>query len=54
MLAVSGFLEEDDIQNYGFDAFIDEPMGPDQLQEVVEVALTKDISNDNGNGNDSE
>lgn len=42
VLAVSGFLEADDIENYGFDGFIDKPMGSDKLQEVVEVALAKD------------
>lgn len=51
VLAVSGFLEADDIQNYGFDGFIDKPMGPEQLQEVVELALNKDM--ENGNDSDS-
>lgn len=39
VVAVSGYLEADDVQGYGFDGFIDKPVGLDKLQELVEIAL---------------
>jgi CheY-like chemotaxis protein len=39
VLAVSGDLEADDVQDYGFDGFIDKPVGLGKLQEIVEIAL---------------
>jgi len=41
VLAVSGYLGADDLLSYGFDGFIDKPIGSHQLQEMVEVTLTK-------------
>lgn len=39
VLGVSGYFAADDVQNYGFDGFIDKPVGLDKLQELVEIAL---------------
>lgn len=41
VLAVSGYLGAEEMQNYGFDGFIDKPIGSQQLQEMVEVTLTR-------------
>ena len=35
VLATSGFLEVDDLQDYDFDGFIDKPIKPDHLRTVV-------------------
>lgn len=41
VLAVSGYLVADEVENYGFDGFIDKPVGLDRLQELVEIALAR-------------
>ncbi|HIL10738.1 MAG TPA: response regulator [Candidatus Latescibacteria bacterium] len=41
VLAVSGSLGAEDLSGYGFDGFIDKPMGLDQLEALVEVTLQK-------------
>ena len=41
VLAVSGYLGAEDLTSYGFDGFIDKPVGLDQLQALVEVTLQK-------------
>lgn len=41
VLAVSGYLAADQVQDYGFDGFIDKPVGLDKLQELVEIALAR-------------
>lgn len=41
VLATSGYLDADDLQRYGFDGFIDKPVGVERLQAVVETALSK-------------
>jgi CheY-like chemotaxis protein len=39
VLAVSGYLEAEEIQQYGFDGFIEKPVNLPQLQELVEQTL---------------
>ena len=41
VLAASGYLDADDLQRYGFDGFIDKPVGVERLQAMVETALSK-------------
>ena len=41
VVGVSGFLESEDVQSYGFDSFIDKPMGPEKLLQTVEAALSE-------------
>lgn len=41
VLAVSGYMGADEIQSYDFDGFIDKPIASQQLQEMVEVTLTR-------------
>jgi CheY-like chemotaxis protein len=39
VVAVSGYLGNDEVSKYEFNGFIDKPMGPERLQEVVEATL---------------
>jgi len=41
VMAVSGHLEAEVVQNYSFDGFIDKPVRPQRLQEMVENTLSQ-------------
>ena len=44
VVAVSGYLGSDEVSNYDFNGFIDKPMGPERLQEVVEAILKQNYN----------
>ena len=41
VLAVSGYLESEELESAGFDGFIEKPVSLDQLQKVVEETLAR-------------
>ena len=41
VLAVSDYLAAEDLKGYGFDGFVEKPVGLDQLQNMVEMTLQK-------------
>ena len=44
VVAVSGYLGTEEISDYEFNGFIDKPMGPERLQEVVEATLKQNYN----------
>ena len=42
VLAISGYVDDEDISEYGFDGFISKPLALDRFRHTVEEALAKD------------